>query len=438
MRSDVINDASPASPRPNAGNRTSGRTPGLVATVGYVARHGWMLFCLIGVLATYIAVMLNRGAPWRGDIIWTVDWITIGFVLSGPLIAGCVAVDTARFSVGVRDLPLRRWRNYDSAVAIAYGLALASLHMLFVVAIIVISAPPRLDPATALAVLAQVMIVFFFVAVGVLVGRFAPLVLGGIGAALAALVSVYMFTAPRSDTGLLYSGAATVPRIGYAYSVLWLSVQIIVVAIVIVAMWIVRPGWGRSRTRLALLTMVALVLTFGALRLFAAVPGERLDATDAKPDACAALAGVPYCYYREHDRVIYGYASLMLALFEASEAKGYGGLVPDRVEEAGQTTWPSGAHVGVFYVTPEVLGGEEPTLWEVTLNLVQPVHCKQLQGDLPPSQQYWDDLFALTATWVMLVDPQAGESVGYFDEPLSPDVAQRIMTEFRTCSYAFG
>ena len=45
------------------------------------------------VLIAAFIVMAQRGAPWRGDLIWTIDWAAVGFVVCGPIIAGMVAFD---------------------------------------------------------------------------------------------------------------------------------------------------------------------------------------------------------------------------------------------------------------------------------------------------------------------------------------------------------
>ena len=413
------------------------RVPHLAVAVRYVFLHGWVWLCLIAVAACNTAVMLDRGAPWRGDLVWTIDWLPIGFILAGPLVSGFVAVDTAKLAVGVRPLPLPRGRSFDLAVAMTYGLALSALQILYSIGTIAISRPSEIDGAAPLAVLAQVAMLLFFVALGSLIGRFAPAVLGGLGAALAALTAVYLFSAPGSPVGLLYAGAATTPRIGYQYNATWLLVQIGALLAIALATWTIRPGASRSRVRVVLTGATAVVLAIGAGAAVHAVPGDRLKANGAVPDSCGSLAGVPWCYYPQHERVVGMYADNFLVLFEAAGATGYGGLVPERVLEADQRTWPTDATTGAFYVTPEALAGERPELWETALRLIEPAHCPQLAGELPPAERYWEDLSALTGTWVGLVDPGLAEQNGYFGDPMTPDRAQQVMNEFRSCTYPF-
>lgn len=411
------------------------RAPSLTSTVRYVLTHGWVWLCLVAVLGCYVAVMLSRGAPWRGDLIWTIDWLPIAFILAGPLIAGFVAVDTGRLAVGVRNLPLPRGRTFDLAVAMTYALSLVAIHVLFSVGTLIVSRPAVIDWGAPIAVLVQLAMVVLFVALGSLVGRFAPVVLGGLAAALAALAAVYLFSAPRSPVSLLYAGAATTPRIGYDYNVTWLLVQLAALAAVVLATWWIRAG--RSRTRVVVTTLVATSVALGTGAAVAAVPGERLEANGARPDACGALADIPWCFYPQHERVMGFYADNLMMLFQAAQTHGYDDLVPERVLEADQRTWPSDATTAAFYVSPEALAGQRPELWETALQLVEPVHCPQLAGDLPPAEQYWKDLEALTATWVGLVDPELPDHNGYFGEHLAPDQAQQLWSEFRTCTYSF-
>ncbi len=413
------------------------RGPHLAVALRYVFRQGWVWLCLIAVAAGNTAVMLDRGAPWRGDLVWTIDWLPISLILVGPLISGFVAVDTARLAVGVQALPLPRGRTFDLAVAITYGLALAGLHVGYSLVTVAVSRPPVIDPAAPLAVLAQVAMLIFFVALGSLIGRFAPVVLGGLGAALAALLCVYLFSAPGSPVGLLYAGAATTPRIGYRYNATWLLVQIVALVVVALASWVVRPGAHRSRLRVLATGVTAVVLTIGAGAAVQAVPGDRLEADGAVPDACGSLAGVPWCYYPQHERVAGLYADNLLLLFEVATSQGYPDLVPQRVLEADQRTWPTSATTGVFYVTPEALAGQRPDLWETALRLIEPAHCTQLAGELPPAERYWEDLTALTGTWVGLVDPSLAEQNGYFGEPMTPEEAGHVMAGFRDCTYPF-
>ncbi len=404
----------------------------------YVLTYSWVWFCAATVVAANVAVMLTRGAPWRGDLIWTIDWLPIAFVLTGPLVAGFVAVDTSRLAVGVRGLALSPRRTFDLAVGVTYALVLGILQLLIVGTALLISRPALVDWGAFAAILSQITMVMLFVAIGSLVGRFAPVILGGIGAALAALAAVYLLSEPGSSIGLLDAGAATTPRTGSLYSVPWLLFQFLALACAVLAIGCVRHRGSQSFRRLGARSTFGATMAVCAVVSLAVAPGSRLEANrGVSQEDCGALATVPFCYYPQHERVIGYYADNLMALFEAAHDQGYTELVPTRVAEADQQHWTGDATTGAFYVTPEALTGQRPELWETAMDLVQPVHCPQLNQEAPPGEQYWKDLDALTATWVGLVDPSLLEQHGYLGDMLSPAEGTELIRQFRTCTYPF-
>ncbi|MEY2442148.1 MAG: hypothetical protein QOJ46_1574 [bacterium] len=50
------------------------------------------------VIALETANFLQRGMPWRGEGMWTVEWFAIAMFLIGPLCAGVGAVDASRLT----------------------------------------------------------------------------------------------------------------------------------------------------------------------------------------------------------------------------------------------------------------------------------------------------------------------------------------------------
>src|SRR5688572_16584706 len=45
-----------------------------------------------------VANFFQRGMPWRGEGMWTVEWFAIALFIIGPICAGAAAVDAARLS----------------------------------------------------------------------------------------------------------------------------------------------------------------------------------------------------------------------------------------------------------------------------------------------------------------------------------------------------
>ncbi|MEU7277298.1 hypothetical protein AB0A69_00665 [Streptomyces sp. NPDC045431] len=53
---------------------------------------------VLPVIALEVVNLFQRGMPWRGEPLWTVDWFAISLFIVGPLLAGAAAVDAARLS----------------------------------------------------------------------------------------------------------------------------------------------------------------------------------------------------------------------------------------------------------------------------------------------------------------------------------------------------
>ncbi len=69
-----------------------------------IRRLTYALRTLVGPWLTLPALVLEtlnflqRGMPWRGEGMWTVEWFAISLFVIGPLAAGAAAVDAARLS----------------------------------------------------------------------------------------------------------------------------------------------------------------------------------------------------------------------------------------------------------------------------------------------------------------------------------------------------
>lgn len=417
--------------------RTVRRLPGVVTA--FTLRYGMLAPCAIAYLIASTAVMTLRGAQWRGDLMWTLDWITVGHVVVGPIIAGLAAIDSARLTVGLEHLGTRRRRDPAVGIGVAYAAVLAVVHVAFVGVLVVVSRPARVLDHSWLALLAQIVMLGFFVALGIAVGRFARPALAGVVAAIAALAAVYLTASRGEFIGLLYGGAATVPRIGYAYNPGFLVAQIAMLVLVSAALLALRShgrthGWRRTSLPDA---AAAVVLVVATVLVGATGPSDRISHALVEPTHCGGAATVQICYFREHRRVEEAFTNGLWSLVTSAQDAGYDGLVPDRIVQASQTHWPADARTGVVYIGSDQLAGAAPTIWELATGLVQPLHCEGVQQDQPPRQQYWDDLNAVIGTWVMLVDPDLGEANGYYGDLLPPDVATDLITQFRTCTYPF-
>ncbi|AEI11112.1 hypothetical protein [Cellulomonas gilvus] len=405
----------------------------------YVLRYGLVLWAVLATVGAELAVAAQRGMQWRGDLVWTIDWLPVAFIIVGPVVSGLAAVDTCRLAEGAEHTTRSRLaRSPSTAVAATYAGLVGAAHLGVLAAMLIVSAPPVGDPFAFLAVGVQLAILAVFAILGTAIGRFAGPLVGGATAALTALAAVFVASSPTGHIVLLEVGGATIPRVGYRYDGSHLALQLLALVLCAVALVAPRPREGRriravSRRDAAL--ALAAVIALGAI---CAVPtSKRLSETDAMPDSCALTEGVETCFYAQHQRVAAEFREKLAPIITATREQGFGELLPARAAEASRTLLPQAADPSVapLYVMPEHLQGVRPTTSEIISGMVSPVHCAQVQQDEPPSEQYWRDLDALTVTWVELVEPDYGASVGYVGARLDADDASEILEGFRTCTY---
>ncbi|AEI11141.1 hypothetical protein [Cellulomonas gilvus] len=416
--------------------------------VRFVARHGLLRWVALGICLINAGVLTMRGAPWRGDLTWLIDFVPIGLLAVGPVVAGAAALDMARFGEGARHVEgMRFWRSPAAAVTYAYTIVAGGAYVLTIVVGAAVVPPVHVDRFAWLAVLAQVLMLALFTAVGTLLGRAVSAVLAGILAAVAVLALVFL-TSSRVESGvaLLYAGGSLVPRVGRGFDGGYLAVQALLLAAMVTACLVIRPGIARAgRIRAA---EWAVVLTAGSLVVVAgqAGPDDRLARTNARPTDCAPVAGVTVCMFPEHRRVAGEVRRELGVVLEAARTHGYAALVPARVEEASASYSPGGPGTAAIRVEAE-LEGQAPSDEGLVLGLVEPTHCTP--WDLPVaeaavsgaelSEEYFADLDRLVGTWLALVDPDAVVAGAGDPGPplLAPQEAARVMEQFRTCTYDF-
>ena len=95
----------------------------------------------IPMLVLEVANVLQRGAPYRGEGLWTADWMAIVLFVAGPLAAGAAAVDAARLSRrGIVHLAIvgRHGRRVHVRAVAWCALPLMAVHLLSFFAVVVI------------------------------------------------------------------------------------------------------------------------------------------------------------------------------------------------------------------------------------------------------------------------------------------------------------
>lgn len=437
MTASLTAPPSGADDRPRAVTRSwASRWP---VPLWFVARYGATVLAGAVMLATELTAMAQRGMQWRGDLVWTIDWLPVSFVLVAPVVAGLSALDTARMATGAGHLAHGPFfRTPAFAVVATYSVLAVLTHCLVLAVALVVSAPQTWDPAAPLAVLVQLLMLVVFAALGGAAGRFArPKVAGSVGA-LSAFALMYVAGGPDQGLALFEFGGATVPRVGFAYDAGHLAWQAVALAAVAAALVVLRPVEGprgrRPDPRDAAFSVVLLTLVAA---LVSTVDSDRLRVVGAAPTVCGEVEGVTTCFYAQHRRIEKDFQQALFVLASSARDQGYDALVPTEVDEAAPGSLPQDQdpEVAAFYVMPDHLQGASPTLWDVASGIVQPVHCPQVQGDDPPSDRYWKDLDALVGTWVGLADPSEVAMRAPDARTLGPAEAATIAEGFRTCTY---
>lgn len=399
------------------------------------ALRGLGLVSACSVVAAAVFATTQRGAPWRGDLVWTIDWLSVGFVICGPLVAGAAALDVGRMARSTLHLEgIWPWRSPGLGIAIGHASLACVGHLVGLAAALIMSLPPVGDPFAWLAVLVQLLLLVLFVSLGAAVGRLTQPVLAGLVASSAVLLLSYFFGSPSDQITILNMGQATLPRIGYAYHWTYLAAQAVIIVVLIVALWILRPaspssrhvGWGRM--------LVSVVLVVASVGLGLATTLSRLVPTGRPPTYCGAVQTRPVCYYPEHARVSDGFSETLWAIVEMTEHSDYQGLLPQRFAEVSQTWAPTDPETAPFALGDEQLTGGPPDVTAILQGIVEPVHCAQLATDALPSERYGVDLHRLVSTWASVVTEDTSMLVG---DPMSAEEALALRDQFATCSYPY-
>lgn len=398
----------------------------------FVARQGVLPWAMLLVALVSSAVLATRGAPWRGDLLWIVDWLPIGHVAVAPVVAGAAAIDMARLGVGVRHIEASRWwRSPGTAVTSAYAIGIGAVYVAVIVGAVLVEPTPEPDPRVLLGVGVQLLMLTLFAATGTLVGRLFGPVLGGIVAALAALVGIYLLATRSEHIALLYAGASLVSRVGRSYNLVYLGSQAALLSGLVLALLMARPGIVRGKGRLMADRTVALLAVGAVLGASAVGPSSRLTYTGEPPDLCADVSGSRVCLYPEHARLQGEVVAQLSRLFDGARAAGYDGLVPQEVREVpstGVTSWQ-----GPQILLDEPLGGAAMDVEALVQDLVMPYHCFDENGESPFSDQLAADAQTLRRTWLSLVEPEQSSASEGAGPLLAPGDAAHVMANLRAC-----
>lgn len=297
-------------------------------TVRYAARTLVGPWMVLPVLVLETLNFFQRGMPWRGETLWTVDWFAISLFIIGPLVAGAAAVDSANLTrPGNVHLVLAvngQYRPYLRAAAWCAGPVVA-VHLAAMIAGLALGG---ISTTTSwlwilVAMFVQLVAVCWYAAIGSAVGRFASPLVAGAVAAMGSFVLIYLLgEGGQAVFELLALGGATVSRLGYAYAPGYLTAQLLIFAGTGAAL-LFTPI--RMRSGLRVPTPVGASLIAFALAVVAAgqyaLPEQRLEARPQAPTECTETRP-KVCLYPEHERFEGQIVSHVLTLSRSPRTRG--------------------------------------------------------------------------------------------------------------------
>lgn len=401
----------------------------------------WLVVPALGMEVTNF---LLRGAPWRGEGLWTVDWFAISLFIIGPGCAGVAAIDAARLSRPgnihlVLSVARPGWAYLRAAAWCA--VPLVCLHLATIVVALVaggVSHPSVSWWSLLAGALVQCLGIVWYVALGSAIGRFTSTLVAGLVGGVGAFALSYVIGgafAGKPTFQLLNLGAATITMIGKSFSTGYLAAQaglFIATAAVLLGLRV------RSRSGVRVPSIGAAAAAVAAVAAIvvapATLPSERYTSTPQPPTACTGTKP-QICLYPEHSR----YADLVTrsvnTLAEAAQARGYPRFVPERIVEESRSYRPTGPGVFALYLPTEVYEGGRFTLQDAASAILNPTHCDFVQN---PSiggvdmEQFTFNYFSLLVTWLSLAGVQE-VMTPMPPKLLSPQEVGTVLDNFANC-----
>ncbi|WFE20944.1 hypothetical protein O7621_24230 [Solwaraspora sp. WMMD937] len=391
-------------------------------------------------LAVEMFNVFNRGMPWRGELVWSVDWAGTVLVLVGPVLAGAVAVDAGRYAKsGVDYLAAQPGpRSRVSILTWAAGVVPTMIaHLVAVGLILTISRPQsEISPwPSLLAVVAQLGGIAFYGAVGSACGRY----LGSVaGAPAAVLLSVLLFwqfgTSPDRFSPLLF-GRATSSVLGLQFNVVQILYQVVILILLtgVLLALPVRVIKGIRRPP-HVITAVLLVAVIAAYVLTPLTSVNRFDRVAVAPSSCAGQEPV-ICVFPDHERFLPSAEAAISELYAGAASLGIRDLLPEKVQERVPGEGSAQDGNGRFQIPVAAFSGDKLSIDDLAIEMVVPHHCPALYGDVPPSMQFGEDLHRAAQTLVLAAVGQAGSGPwGGEVDPMSSNELREVLVNFQKCS----
>jgi hypothetical protein len=261
------------------------------------AVRGTSLLAAPVLVAVELVALFSRGADWRGEWAWTLDWANGGTILCGPILAGIVAFDVQRLSrqQSISFMRgLRRGKLVTIHAATSAWLVASIIHLLavtFAITLTAITRPSGSIPVYML--LFGPLVLAAFATIGLVTGVFIPRM---IGAPIALIIAFALTVAGANGSipAVLRVGGVTGSLVGMQYDGHVLTVTAIFLtcaAVVLGCLSSLRyspvssAGWVATGVAAALIS----VLTLGDLQL----NGDQWFTIADKPPALLCAGSKP-------------------------------------------------------------------------------------------------------------------------------------------------
>jgi hypothetical protein len=326
-------------------------------------------------------VLLSRGAPWRGEWAWSVDYTLGTTVLTGPLTAGAAALRSA--GEGRRALLYESTPRGWLAPVLAAGWAAAWVTTVFALTLAAALAAtwsvPHGGPVPWTVVLVGPLLLCWYAALGAFTGRLAPHLVTGPATAVLAF-GIGLLGAIGAGPNVLRHGPSTGSLAGLTWDGTVLLGQVAVLAglgLVLTAAS-VRPIGARPRW-VAVVAATGVVGSGVGLISLGQTGDERFVRSDEAASVCAGVRPV-VCVAPSNRRALDSRSAQMGRV--ATALYDVGAAVPERFDQELPYQRPSPDH-GFFALKPDA-NDPHTTVTEAAAALTTPGGCPQWWAPVGP------------------------------------------------------
>lgn len=386
---------------------------------------------------------IQRWAVYEGEFLWAVDMQGIAVFLVGPILTAAVAVDTARMSrPGNRHLVLLQPRIYRQywyilwatlrVTYLGYATCLIAVTLSILAKVGFVS---ELRSA-AMQIAVHLAWMFFYAALGTLIGRYvAPLLAGVLGVLLGLAVLNAQSTLDGDGFSLMRLGGATFTRLGNEYNFAFLLTQLLIFlilgAIAVMAPITVRGEYLRPTAVSFGIVLLVGVITFSS---WSFLPQDRWTSSPRPPTDCTVINDrTELCTYAEHPVFQQRLTQVVETIHLAADRLEIDDFVPALITEESRTFYAD------FSAEPLELAithyDDELEFGYYLPMIFDGAHCEQRYAQ--ETTDWLTDFFERHNSFTQTVAAAAGE-YHVIDEVVSAEEIAEFMNAYKACEFGSG